>query len=199
MIVNMNSTPPFNDFVKKLEADQQCAAILFKFKQTYAININLLLFLLWFSASQHGRISKKEIGTLSLTVGHWHERVSLALRRVELKLASNKQLPSIREWIHNELEYANELEQKFLAEALNLKLRPRSVQQQLGDACYNLSLYCKHLKLHLNVKYKECSIYLLQFIFPSIDRATIVKNCNNALQSLANTSELGAQLLFDEL
>ncbi|HYF97857.1 MAG TPA: hypothetical protein VD770_02625, partial [Coxiellaceae bacterium] len=123
----------------------------------------------------------------------------LALRRLELKLTSNKQLPSIREWIHNELEFANELEQKFLAEALNLRVRPRNTQQQLGDACHNLSFYCKHLKLHLDSESKEDSIYLLQFIFPSIARATIAKNCDHALQSLANTPELGAQLLFDEL
>lgn len=199
MIAGMNtpalSPHSFSDFVKNLEADQRCDAILFDFKRTHAINVNLWVFLFWYATEQYGRLTKKELTQLATEVSHWHERVLLPLRRLA---TATKMQPAINQDVQTEIDFANTIEQKFLAEALMLKSRSRTMTQQLGDACHNLALYCKHLKIHLDLRSKEQSVYLLRFIFPSITEAAIIKACDSAWQALVNSSELGAQLSLTE-
>ena len=189
----------FSDFVKSLEADQYCAEILFDFKQTHALNANLLIFLLWFAQAQYGRLTKKELSTLGNAVAYWHERVLLPLRRVAALAGASRLKVAIKESVQEEVEFANLLEQQSLAEALALKALVRSKQQQLGDAAHNVSLYFKQLKIHLDNKSKEQSIYLLQFVFPSMKDSAIKKACENALQALTSGAELGPQLSLGEL
>jgi hypothetical protein len=194
---------PFALFATNLQSQSHTAPILKNLKQRHGININLLLFTLWFAMIQCGRLSKKEITQLAAATQHWHERILLPLQRFEAKLPAqaNTGLNAfIKQWLQTEIAIADQIEQRLLAETLdNIKPGTRSLQQQLTDACQNLAIYCKSMQIQLDVNNQEQIVNLLKSIFPAHSTTAVVKACDQILQSIMNALPGYSQLSLHEV
>lgn len=133
-----------------------------------AINLNLLLFTVWYARAGWGRIQKKEMAALYEAVFDWHRCVSKPLLQIKSNLASRTHATAakIHVWVVAEFAQAQETEWQFLAEtSLTYKKNNRSPVQRLADANYNIMAYLKHLSIVLNEPEESATLHLLQSIF----------------------------------
>ena len=120
--------------------------------QRNRLNVNLVCFLIWYAHRAHGRVKKKQFIKLAEVVFAWNEEVVEELGRLQSMIAlhQHEKISTIRSWLHDEVDIAQQMERCLLLEAVPPIQRYRKTDhQQMVDACYNLVNYCKCAKVFL--------------------------------------------------
>ena len=173
-------------FSKTLASHSSATQVLEQLNKNHVLNSNLILYALWYGQSQQGRLRKRDIHQLIHSICPWHERILLALQR----LNNNPHLPhTIVAAIKKEVLIAEQIERELISDAL-FKFSPhkRNSVQQLNDACHNIALYCKALNISIDNNDQYAFIALLQTAFPHLVPADIAEICTTTLQeNHANT------------
>lgn len=195
---------PFDTFAATLRQDEIVITALDRLQMQQALNVNLILYSIWYGRSQHGRLHKQDLKALLYNVHAWHERVVVALQRLKNTMASHKKTnaSSIRDSINKEITLAERIERCLIADTL-LKINAlrRNPAQQLSDACHNITHYCMTMRVHIDEEDKKAITALLQAAFPNLIAAEISDICENSLNN-SNTSsnhQNFSQLSLDEI
>jgi len=162
----------------------------------YNLNINIILYTLWYGLSQHGRLLKQDIKALLQSIDFWHERVLIQLKRLA------GYLPAIEELVLPELEAAENIERQLIANTLfKMNFQKRNPAQQLSDACHNVVSYCKIMNAHITSENQHAIIALLQASFPNLIAAEITHAYEHSLNHPASTESQGnfSQLTLSDL
>jgi hypothetical protein len=195
---------PFDTFAAALRQDEVVINALDRLQMQHALNVNLILYSIWYGRSQRGRLLKQDMKALLQNVHTWHERVLVALQRLQNTMASNKKTNTmmIRDSINKEIALVERIERCLIADTLlKLNYLRRNPAQQLSDACHNITNYCLTLRIHLDEDDKKAITALLQAAFPNLIAAEISDICENSLNN-SNTSSNNSnfsQLTLDEI
>ncbi len=180
----------FSEFVDRLQTHPVSGILLHDLKKQYPLNINLLLFCLWFAWMHYGRLTKKEMMQLLSAITHWHERVFQPLLRLEKQLQDSV----IKQWLQEEAGVADEIERRLLTETfLFVETSPRNAQQLLNDASHNVAAYFKCLQFQPEL---EKVVALLGMVFTTHSASSIAKACEQALHSLVDAPSRCAQFVL---
>jgi hypothetical protein len=186
---------PFDTFAIALYQDEVVKAALDHLQTHPTLNINLLLYSIWYGRNQRGRLHKQEMKILLQEIHAWHEQIILVLQGLYHCITQHKKtnIALIREAIHKEMAIAERIERRLIADSLmqSSYLR-RNPTQQLSDACYNITHYCLTSHVHLDEMAKKAITTLLQSAFPNLIAAEITDICENSL-----SNKINAQLSFD--
>lgn len=187
MIITMKITfaeHPFDTFAAALRQDEIVLHALDRLQLQHALNVNLILYSIWYGRSQRGRLYKQDLKALLQNAHAWHERVLVALQRLKNTMAANKKTnaTAIRDSINKEIALAERIERCLIADTLlKLNYLRRNPTQQLSDACYNIAHYCMTLHVPIDDEDKKAITALLQAAFPNVIAAEITDICENSL------------------
>lgn len=172
---------PFVHFAQDVTKNLLVKEALMRLQLQHALNINLILYGLWYGLNQRGRLLKQDIKALLQSIHPWHERVLLALKRL------GDRLPALHELIHTEIQTAENIERQLIADTLfKLNFQKRNPAQQLSDACHNVANYYKIMNTHVDPQDQQAIIDLLQAAFPNLIAAEITDACESSLGPAAS-------------
>jgi len=138
---------PFTQFAHSLLLENKSTQQAFLHLQQHSgFNINLILYALWLAKSRYGRLTKRNVNLLQMTIYSWHQYVLVELKYTHALLENDlsEMALSIKKQLQEEIERAHLIEQRMLFESkIKTKLLRRSAKQQLHDACISLIHYCE--------------------------------------------------------
>lgn len=174
----------FTEF--SLQTSQQALTrdALIYLTEQFQLNKNIILFCLWFAASQRGRLRKHHLEKLYQAIHPWHEQIVSVFTNLSASITKKKQgnAAIIKALLKDEIQYAETIEQHLLVESMVQTIKTkRSLTQQLADGCYNIVHYYKNVQLHLNEEAHQATKVLLQTVFTQSTPNEIVKQFNNQL------------------
>ena len=109
---------------------------------TKDMQTTLLLFLIWYSTNDFGRIRKRDIQTLRSASESWHNNVVKALSRLANTVDTQQFDDGIIQEAQNLNQFAIKAEMQMLEKTLQLtKKATRSIEQKLNDCCHNIAKY----------------------------------------------------------
>ncbi len=192
----------FTQFANQITNDPILQQTLSYLQQQHALNGNIILFAIWWGQCQHGRLNKHDYKILLSTIHAWHERVIIALQRLLLTSTAvkNKQL-ELQKPISEELTWAENIERQFIEETLlKFHSHQRNPNQQLNDACHNITHYCNLLQIPITSEDMKAIIQLLQASFPDLISNELAENCETIFKTnLATTHHPFSQLTLTEM
>ncbi len=172
---------PFAIFVRDLPRRTDIQQRLNIFQKERGLNLNVLLYCVWYAETEQGRLRKPDFKRLKTVLHPWHERICLELQHLSAAL---RNVSTFQYWVDIEYNIANQLEQQMLAETLasNKKL-VRNPNQQLTDACYNLVTYFKSMHMHFDDQAREILLTILPILFEDSDPLQIQQSLEQALNA----------------
>lgn len=193
-------TRPFVAYAHDLSNQNEIRNILDFLEKKQSLNPNLLLFFLWFSQSERGRLTTQHIKAIMSNLCAWHERIALTLNNLHQKIDTQPSPLSedIKNSIASEANLAKEVEQCLIADTLlKTSAFKRTLNQQLTDACHAIINYSKVLKTYLDSEDWQHIATLLQHAFPTLTDTAIQKASQLALsRSSIKDSAHSEQLSF---
>lgn len=166
---------PFLNFAQKITKNPLVKEVSVRLQCQPALNINLILYGLWYGLNQHGRLLKQDIKTLLQSIHLWHERVLLALKR------SADRLPKLHKLMDVEISTAENIERQLIADTLfKLNFQKRNPVQQLNDACHNVANYYV-MNAQVDLQGQHAISVLLQAAFPNLIAPEITEACKSSL------------------
>jgi len=179
---------PFVVFIRDLPGRSQIQASLSKLEADSHLNVNILLYSIWFALTEQGRLRRVEFKKLLAVLHPWDERIHQPLKQLAESAASHQ---TVHEWVDAEKQMANEIEQHLLAQALPfLKKRSRTVAQQLADASHSLVTYCKIKRVLFDATVRETIQAVLEILFFNCTSADISASLDLAVNT-ARIEEAG--------
>ena len=166
---------PFWDFSLSVYMSDGVGAACLELQTTHELDVNILLFCLWFGASGRGSLNADQIAAAIEAVDAWHQEVVRALRAVRVRMkggvteAPSALTESLRQRIQKTEIDCEHAEQLMLAEAVDeLSDEGRIVEDRLTDAVSNISAYfatfgaisetCRpHLRHIIGVAFGDCA------------------------------------------
>lgn len=172
-------THPFWNFSVKIYKCPLVADHLIALQNERGLNVNMLLFCLWYGLTDQGRVTKPELMKIISGIQHWHERIVVPLRRMRQKL---KAIPGIWMEIRTDILkhelFAEQIEQLIMANLNSFKAHSiRNSVQKIIDVCKNIALYCRLIQISLD--HEDCKRVrdILATIFSKIDQEDILRYC----------------------
>lgn len=154
----------------------------------YNLNINMLLFCLWFAANNHSALTKQDLKHLLTSIHTWHERIVAPLRSLRTGLNKNTLLTSAWAESVREEVLATELTAEHIEELLIIDAAPkkgqrnrRTVTQRAAFACQNISLYCQVLYIYPDEADCACLADILTAVFTELNPADALPLCRSVL------------------
>jgi len=189
----------FNTFIHTLQKHPQTQHVLKKL-HTKDTQTTLILFLIWYSLSNYGRINKHDIQTLRDASESWHNDVVKALSHLANTIDVNKIDDQIRHDANQLSDFALEAELEMLEKTLTLKTKnKRSLQQQITDSCHNIAKYISIAKTTYNNALEQKILQILSVSFyteqptqlrqplqDALHAAKVLTHTENAQLSLQN-------------
>lgn len=179
---------PFTQFAHDLLINEKAQQAFLHLQHHSGFNINLVLFSLWFAKARFGRLSKRNLNLLQLTIYSWHQRIVVELKYThELVMGHSSDIAiNIKRQLEEEIERANLIEQRMLVEAkLKMKINKRNAKQQLDDACASLIHYCELKNDLLIPEDKTALTQLLHHVFDELS----ISDINNQIDTIFNRTE----------
>lgn len=157
---------------------------------TKDIQTTLVLFLIWYSTNNYGRVSKRDIETLKEASEAWHRNVVRALSNLASTITTTKMEESIKEEAHTLNQFALKAEMEMLEKTLKLKpAPPRSIEQQLNDCCHNLAKYLNTAKQGIDAALEYNVSLLMHACFPSCIHEILETKLNQAIKKVGPHSK----------
>lgn len=179
---------PFPIFLRDLPHRYTIQKILNALQAHTHLNVNVLLYSLWFALTEQGRLRRPEFKKLEAVLHPWHDRINVALEQLADSLDQARDLQQL---VIAEAEAANQFEQQMLAQALPLiKKSRRTAVQQLIDASHNLATYYKVARIHVDETIHDHSLKILHLLFPDSNDSQITQYFDQALNA-ARLDEVG--------
>jgi uncharacterized protein (TIGR02444 family) len=175
---------PFWNFSLRIYQQPQTKADLLTLQNDHGLNINLLLFCIWYGAVDQGRLARQELKQIILSSQGWHEQVVLPLKRLKTKI--NHFMAPVWHEISADIAmhefFAWQIEQLLIMDGFNLKKLPiRNNIQKLTDTLKNIALYCEVLNIFLDPFDCQKLCHLLGTVFSEIDKEGILGYCMELL------------------
>ncbi len=157
--------------------------ILLEMQQRQGLNVNLLLFCVWFAANNQGVLTKIEIKKLLTAIHIWHERIVLPLRALRQDLKE----PGLPAWstqarrdvLDTEIS-AEHIEELMLTDAAPPKLahsRYKTTSQKAAAAWQNILTYTEVVFVNLNAMDCQSLMTLFAEVFPDLSMAEMQEIC----------------------
>lgn len=132
---------PFVEFCRDFMRHAEKMAQLKTMCLEHRWNMNLILFLLWFTQAQGGRLNQQHYQPLETSIHVWHQQVDGGLQNL-LQDVTALENQSLVDEVEKELKLAERMEQSILYDAVfNLDFGGRSLRQRTMDAFCNLVMY----------------------------------------------------------
>ena len=155
----------------------------------YNLNVNMLLFCLWFAANNNGALTKQDLKHLLTSIHTWHERIVTPLRNLRNGLSKDRLLtPPWAESVRQEV-LATELTAEHIEELLIIDAAPKKGQrnrsrpyaQRAAFACQNIAIYCQVLYIHPDDA--DCAYLadILTVVFPELSTQDALGLCRSVL------------------
>ena len=171
----------FSHFVQYLPRRQFVHELLASLTAENPLNANVLLYCVWFALTERGRLRRPEFKKLETILHPWHERIVIELQRLSQSL---QQFRIMQQWVNEETDFANQLEQQMLGQALlSVKKSRRNHHQQLVDACHNLAIYYKVMRIPANGLIHQATLKILQLFFTDSSDQQISQAFDQALNA----------------
>lgn len=171
----------FPHFVQDLPRRQFANELLASLTAENPLNSNVLLYCVWFALTERGRLRRPEFKKLEMVLHPWHDRIVVELQRLGKSLQPFR---SMQQWVNEEIDFANQLEQKMLGEALlSVKKSRRNHQQQLADASHNLAIYYKVMRIPANETIHQATLNILRLFFTDFLDQEISQSFDHALNA----------------
>ena len=164
-------------------------------------NINVILYALWLAKSRHGRLTKRNVNLLQMTIYLWHQRIVVELKYTHALLENDLTdiAINIKRQLQEEIERANLIEQRMLVESRpKMKILKRDAKQQLSDACASLISYFELKNDSLIIRDKNALIKLLCHVFSELPESDICHQINTVFDHTKNSASNSVQLMWEE-
>lgn len=179
---------------------------LLALQNRYNLNVNMLLFCLWFAANNQGLLSKQDLKQLLTRIHTWHERIVTPLRNLRNGLHKAYDNADWAEPIRSEV-LATELTAEQIEELLIVDAAPKKAQrnrsrtfaQRATQACQNIITYCQVLYIHLDEVDCTCVSEILTTIFPELGMQDALNLCRSVLMGKHQPNKLTQKQLQLEL
>lgn len=149
---------------------------------------SLLVFVVWLSAAQYGRLSKAKLARLHRGIRDWHLKVNRPFSNWVSKLQNNVSSNLSRtliSFIREDSQLAEQIEQRLLIESmLGMHVKRRNAEQCLSDACYNVAQLIKLMRSSCALKDSEALYAVVNFIFAECSMEDVEQHMSVALQSV---------------
>lgn len=160
---------------------------LLTLQDAHHLNVNLMLFCCWVAYNKQGRLVKKDIQELLAATHVWHEDLVVTLREMRNGIkeiaASSVKYKRVRQAVLDTELMAEKIEQLLLIDnIIKPPYKVRSASQQLIDAARNLLMYCKALKVNLDITDCRNFVEVLAAVFPQFGKAEIIDQLQRILQ-----------------
>ncbi len=172
----------------------------------YNLNVNMLLFCLWFAANNHGLLTKQELKHLLTSIHTWHERIVMPLRHLRNTLQKAYAGPDWTDPVRSEV-LATELTAEQIEELLIVDAAPKKAQrnrsrtyaQRAAHACQNIVTYCQVLYIYLDDV--DCTSLgeVLSTVFPELSAHDALNLCRSVLGGKNQVNKLVQKQLQLEL
>ncbi|MCB1827573.1 MAG: TIGR02444 family protein [Coxiellaceae bacterium] len=164
---------PFWDFSLHFYRQPGAEEALLLCQQQYGFNVNIILYILWFSDIGQGGLSQLKMRKILQLVASWHNKVVLPLRRLRNAIDSEHQAELRRTILEEELN-AEHVEQLLLYEDVwFLTKKVKSPQQKMIDVCKSISSYCYLMRVKADDALTETINTLLQLLLPTCSQTEI--------------------------
>ena len=194
----MNTVPEqhhFSLFIQNLKGQPKTSDILCNL-HTKDTQTTLLLFLIWYSLSSYGRLTKQNINTLHDASASWHEGVVKALSRLANTIDHQQMDPQLHREAHNLGQFALQAELDMLENTLSAKTKKkRSTPQQLTDSCHNIAKYLSVIKCTFQPTLEQKIHTLLFTCFSSEQPMKIITELSNAIRQAKVKTSLDTEQL----
>ena len=191
---------PFTQFAHNLLINESVQAALLHLQHHSGFNINLILYALWFAKSRGGKLTKRNLNLLQITIYSWHQRILVELKYTHALLANDLTdiAINIKRQLQEEIERANLIEQRMLVESRpKIKALKRSTKQQLDDASASLINYCELKNDLLIQEDKTALIKLLCHVFDELTESDIHNQINTIFDRLKAPELNPVQLMWE--
>ena len=147
---------------------------LLHLQNRHGLNINILLFCIWFTITYHTNLSKTDIKHILTMIHIWHERIILPLRRLRDSLPRTES-ESWQQVLRNEI-LNTELSAEYIEQSLILScVREKPIRNrkklalQASLAYRNILTYSQILYISLDQMDFQSLSSLFQIVFPTLD------------------------------
>jgi uncharacterized protein (TIGR02444 family) len=192
---------PFWRFSVKIYSSAVVERSLLKFQNERGLNVNIVLFCIWYAFCDQGRLNKAEIKQILTRIQYWHDLVVVPLRRIrqQLKEVSNSPWPAIRQDILKNELVCEQIEQLLFLDDFVNKTKPvKNNTQRLIDICKNIAMYSQLLRVYFDEKDCHEMGQILSVIFSKIDQETVLRYCiDHLIVKELQGINLKAQLLLN--
>lgn len=172
----------FVDFSHSLINKPLAKQALAQLQSHASININLVLYTLWYGVSQRGRLLQEDIKIIVQSIHPWHERILLALKRLAVL-----NHPVIQKELITEITIAEQFERQLIADSLfKLNFKKRNMTQRINDACYNIINYYKTIRSPIHSDEQNAVIMLLQAASPQVITTKVTKISENFFNHISS-------------
>lgn len=178
----------FSHFIRDLPHRQLINDVLLALAAQNPLNANVLLYCIWFALTERGRLRRPEFKKIEMVLHPWHDRIVTELHRLSQTLQPWRMM---QQWVSEEIEFANQLEQQMLGQALlSVKKSRRNPHQQLTDAAHNLAIYYKVMRIPANETVHQATLKILRLFFADNADQAISQSFENAL-NIARLEDTG--------
>lgn len=192
---------PFWRFSVRIYSQTHVKNSMLTLQNERGLNVNVLLFCIWYGSTDQGRLSKLQFRNLLNTIQHWHDQIVVPLRRTRQRLKSvdSNGWQDIRQEIGQHEIVAEQIEQLIMLENLVLSSKPaKNNVQRIVDICKNIATYYHVMHISCDARDSELVAGVLHTLFPKIDQKNILRYCmQNLVVKELQSVKLKAQLLLD--
>lgn len=174
-------THPFWSFSCQLY--EQAKQPLLALQNRRQVNINVLLFCCWVTASDQGSLNKQDLKKLLSTIYLWHERIVLPLRELRRQLKKNPRTTEHGSFISDTINIeitAEQIEQLIMTDLMLKKSQHlrKNPSQRVTQICQHIDSYCQLIHVYLDEA--DCTDFsqVLSILYPELDFNKISSICH---------------------
>lgn len=192
---------PFWRFSVRIYSQSHVETSFLTLQNERGLNINVLLFCIWYGCNDQGRLSKVELRKMLCNIQSWHDLIVVPLRRIRLQLKpiTSPDWQEVRKVVLKHELVAEQIEQLIMIENLIFGTKPaKNNIQRIVDICKNIAVYYQVMHLSCDLRDGELISLILHTLFPKIDQKNILRYCmQNLVVKELQSVNLKAQLPLD--